>query len=137
MAAFIEWSDKKLSIGIPSVDTQHKQLVALINKLFEAMTTGKASTVMSEIFDELVKYTQNHFAFEENLFATHKYGQIDAHKKEHATLVAQVADLQTKFRAGSLTVSAATLNFLKDWLNNHIAISDKAYAPYLIEKGVK
>ena len=137
MAAFIEWSDKKLSIGIPSIDTQHKQLIAIINKLFDAMTTGKANIVMSEIFDELVKYTQTHFANEEALFKKHGYPQNDAHVKEHVALVTQAADLQAKFKAGSLTVSSATLNFLKDWLNNHIAVSDKAYAPFLIEKGVK
>ncbi len=134
--AFIEWSDR-LSVGIPSIDTQHKQLVSIINKLYEAMSTGKANAIMGDLFNELVKYTQFHFANEENLFKTHGYPQAEQHKKEHAALVKQAAELQEKFKSGSVTISLTVANFLKDWLNNHIVVSDKAYAPYLIGKGVK
>ena len=33
-------------------------------------------------------------------------------------------------------VNVEVLDFLKEWLTYHILISDKAFAPFLIEKGV-
>ena len=39
---FVTWSDK-FSVKIPSIDEQHKKLVAVINELYNAMKTGKTT----------------------------------------------------------------------------------------------
>lgn len=134
--ALIDWSPA-LSIGIKSIDDQHKQLVLLVNKLYEAMGVGKGNDVVGPVLDEVIKYTQTHFKNEETLFATHKYKEEGAHKTEHADLVKRVSELHGKIKAGERVSPITTGQFLKEWLAKHIQVSDKAYAPYLIEKGVK
>ena len=134
--AFMEWDDK-LSVGIPSIDAQHKNLIALINKLNETMRQGKGSLIIGEVIDELVAYTQTHFRTEEELFALHSYPKAGAHEAEHRDFVAKVGEFRTRFVAKRIGVSVDVLDFLVDWLKGHIMKSDKEYSPFLVGKGVK
>jgi methyl-accepting chemotaxis protein/hemerythrin len=41
------------------------------------------------------------------------------------------------FTSGKTVLSMAVMDFLKDWLYNHILKTDMLYVEYLIAKGVK
>ena len=131
----IQWSDR-LSIGIDSVDKQHKVLINLLNKLNDAIAEGNADLILAEIFDGLSAYTIKHFAYEEGLFKKYGYSGTEAHKHEHAELIKQVKNLRQKMDEGDSMVNVEVLDFLKEWLTYHILVSDKDFAPFLIEKGV-
>ena len=133
--ALMEWSEK-LSVGINSIDTQHKQLVALINNLFEALSHGKGDQALAPILNELIVYTKTHFAYEERLFAQYAYPEAAQHKAEHDKLAARVVDIQKQMQEGKVGLSVGTMTFLKEWLSNHIVGTDKKYSPFLIGKGV-
>ena len=131
------WNDK-MSVGIPSIDDQHKKLVGMLNDLFDAVQAGKGKDVLGKILDNLIEYTKSHFGYEEKLFAQHGYPETEPHKKEHADLAHQVLDVQKKYHSGATaTLSMEVMNFLKNWLIKHIQGSDKKYGPYLASKGVK
>ncbi|HAZ12632.1 MAG: hemerythrin [Bdellovibrionales bacterium GWA2_49_15] len=134
--AIMEWKSE-LSVGIESIDNQHKELVAMIAELNDAMGKGKGREVLGTIFDKIIQYAGTHFAYEEKLFATHAFPGAAAHKVEHAALVKQALELQGKFKAGQMTISFATLDFLMDWLKKHIMGTDKQYTQFLVGKGVK
>ena len=131
----LQWNDE-LSIGINSIDEQHKKLVNIINALNDALAEGKADDVLAEIFDELADYTVKHFGYEEQMFDQYGYVEAEAHKTEHKALINQVKKLQEKVNAGDFMISVEVMIFLKEWLINHILKTDKAYAPFLIAKGV-
>lgn len=131
----LQWNDE-LSIGIHSVDEQHKQLVNMINNLNDALAEGKGNDVLNNIFSELTDYTVKHFGYEEEMFAQYGYIEADNHKHEHEALITQVKRLQEKMNAGDFMISLEVMMFLKEWLINHILKTDKAYAPFLISKGV-
>jgi len=132
----IPWNDE-LSVGVNSLDEQHKQLVAMINELNDAFEKGKSDEILAKVFDELAVYTIEHFGYEEELFARYGYSESQAHKKAHEVLIKQVQDLRQKLNDGEFMISLEVMLFLKDWLTNHIMKTDKAYAPFLIEKGAK
>lgn len=121
------WDDKLITRH-PSIDSDHKKLVDLVNQLFDAMQSGKGKEACGRVLNELIQYTKTHFAMEERLMATHQYARTAEHKAEHAKLLKEVGDFKVKFDAGSLTVTASLLSFLRDWLINHISKSDKALA---------
>ena len=133
--ALVTWKEE-YSVNITEVDDQHKGLVELINQLHDAMLAGKAKEVMGKILAELVNYTLNHFATEEKYFDQHEYPEADLHKKQHADLVEQVAAVQAKHEAGERVLTIEVMNFLRDWLYEHILGSDKKFGPYLNSKGV-
>jgi len=133
----MNWTDK-LSVGIASIDEQHKKLVNLLNELYEGILAGHAKDVLDHVLDELLKYTKGHFSYEETLFAKTGYADSAAHKKEHDNLIKQVLEAQTKYKAGvTATHSLEVMKFLKQWLTNHIQGTDKKYGPHMIAKGIR
>jgi hemerythrin len=119
------------SVHIPQIDGQHQQLVAIINELHAAMLQGTANAALGRILDELVRYAQSHFAYEEAMLQQRGYSSLTVHRAEHQKLTQQVADLQERFRAGKLTLSVQVMQFLKEWLANHILTRDMQYAKEL------
>jgi hemerythrin len=135
--ALIEWT-AKLSVGIDSIDEQHKKLVNMINALNDAMLTNSSDELLGKIFTGLAAYTQKHFTYEENMFAEYGYTDSEEHKRQHNELIAQVVELKEKFIENPQgTMSADLMLFLKRWITNHIMRTDKEYAEFLISKGVK
>ena len=133
----IEWT-AELSVGIESIDEQHKKLVNIINALNDAMLIGSSNELLGKIFTGLAAYTQKHFAYEENMFAEYGYTDSQEHKRQHSELIAQVVELKERFIENPQgTISADLMLFLKRWLTNHIMRTDKEYAEFLLSKGVK
>ena len=119
---------EKFSVGIPEIDTQHKGLIRLINDLHAAMTTGQGKQAVGKILDDLVGYTQVHFRSEEDLLRQKKYSKLANHQGEHKKLTAQVVELQEKYRGGRLMLTVEVMQFLKNWLADHIMGHDHQYA---------
>lgn len=133
----IEWSHQ-YSIGIPSIDNQHKRLIGYINQLNVAMANGEASNVLDDIFRGLRNYTQEHFNYEEQLFSHHQYPGLNEHQLEHQRLIERVKQFQFDFEQDETgAISLELMQFLTHWLTHHILESDREYAPFLIERGVE
>ena len=57
----------KLWVGVKDIDDQHKKLVEIVNKLNDAMVAGHGREVIGPTLNELIRYTQQHFAAEERI----------------------------------------------------------------------
>lgn len=128
--SLLNWSED-LSVNINGVDAQHKKLINLINELHDAMKSGKGKDKMGLILNELVEYTKYHFSAEEFLMQQKNYPGFLQHKKEHDLFTQKVMEFYNKYTVGSLSLSLEVLQFLKDWIVNHIKGTDKQYSPYL------
>ncbi len=132
---FIEFNET-LKTNVALCDQQHQKLVALINDLHQAMKSGKGKEVIFQILSELVAYTDYHFKTEEDYFRKYAYPEALAHQKEHQELTETALALKSKVEKGESVITIEVMNFLKNWLNNHILKTDKKYGPYLNAKGV-
>ena len=131
------WTDK-MSVGVQALDDDHKKLVGMVNTLFDGIQAGQGKDAVGRILDGLIQYTVEHFKREEDFFAQTGYADAAAHKAMHQALCQQVLDVQKKFNEGaSATLSLEVMNFLKNWLINHIQGTDKKYGPFLNGKGIK
>ena len=133
---YIEWQDS-YSVGINSIDQQHKKLVNLINQLQTAVDYSTGEEFEREALDELVKYTKTHFAHEESLMQQYGYPDYEPHTAEHKKMIGIVEDVLTEYDQDKERAILSALNFLRDWLINHINGTDKQYSSFLIEKGAK
>ena len=130
------WTDK-LSVGVGVIDEDHKKLVGMLNELYDAMQAGQGKDSLGRILNGLVQYTKFHFAREEKFFAQTGYPAAVPHKQEHDALTRQVIDVQQKYAAGATaTLSLDVMQFLRNWLVNHIQGSDQKYRPHLNAKGI-
>lgn len=133
--ALISWSDE-FSIHIKEIDDQHRQLLELLNVLFEAMKQGKGRDILGDILNKLVDYTAYHFSTEERLFKQYGYPDAEQHKNEHDAFIVQVLTFQESYNKGHSLVTKEVLLFLTDWLKGHILQVDKKFGPFLIGKGI-
>jgi hemerythrin len=136
MAEMIAWRDE-FSVDIQEIDEQHKCLVSLINKLYEALARKDNQATIVEVFEELVRYTRVHFSVEECLMRLFAYEGYEQHKKIHDKIADRVELLHAQFKVGDQSVGMELLYFLKDWLTDHIQRVDKSFAGHLTTHGVK
>jgi hemerythrin len=129
------WSEI-YSVKIGIVDTQHKNLVNILNELHQSMLGAQGKDKVGQVLLNLIKYTQVHFAMEEKLMQSHGYPDFPAHKAEHDQLANTVLEFQRKFLSNEVGLTVEMMDFLKDWLSKHILDSDKKYGPFLNAKGV-
>jgi hemerythrin len=133
--AMITWNDN-LSVKVKEIDLQHQKLIDMINELNEAMKKGKGKESLAKIINGLVSYTATHFKQEERYFDKFGYPDTVNHKKEHVAFVKKVTDFKNGFEKNNLSVTVEVMNFLSDWLKNHIKGTDKQYSAFFNEKGL-
>jgi hemerythrin len=127
----IHWTPD-FSVGVSSLDTDHKVLISLINQLDDAIRSGEPSGTVAKVLDALLDYTEYHFDREETLMKACGYPEIDAHKRTHHTLRAQVHDIRARYRRNPESMHGReVLAFLKNWLTAHIVGRDKLYSPFM------
>jgi hemerythrin len=130
------WSDT-YSIGVAEIDAQHRRLFSLADQLHSAMASGKGKAVLEQVLQSLISYTKTHFAAEERIMRDCAYSDLAAHKAQHDQLTQRVLNLQSEFRAGKMLLTLDVLEFLKNWLQMHIAGCDRKYAPFVGKKAAK
>jgi methyl-accepting chemotaxis protein/hemerythrin len=132
----LEW-DSSFATGVSKYDDQHKVLFNMVNDLADAMQQKKSKEAVGRVLNGLAEYTINHFADEERSFAQSHYPEETQHKALHKKLLDQVTELIGKFNAGETLIAQDVINFLQDWLVNHIKGVDKRYGPHLNKSGIK
>ena len=134
--AFINWSDE-LSVGVPSIDEEHKKLIGLINDFYRDIYEKSPREKIVETVRGLKDYTAYHFGTEEGHMSRLAYPSYKPHKTEHDLFVKTVNDFQRKLDDGKFVVTVEITNFIKDWIKNHILGTDKKYSGFFQSHGVR
>jgi|GEM_PF-3255256 len=58
------------------------------------MNSNAGQSAVGNVLNKLIRYTETHFNFEEDLFTKHGYEETNAHKDIHRKIVAKLLDLQ-------------------------------------------
>lgn len=128
---FIAWNDR-LSVRVPSIDREHKELIAILNHLYDAIRANATRDSLSETLARLSEHTRYHFAHEEALFKNTPYPNAEEHCLEHDNMVAWLVEMERKYDEGiTAGLSLEMVSYLKDWLFDHILASDHSYASHL------
>jgi hemerythrin len=120
----ISWTDD-LNTGIDVIDRQHRRIVDYINDL-ELAKSRHDKEVVGRVLEELVDYTQSHFAFEESLQEEAGYKYCKPHKRVHDLFVRRINDYVERFKLGDDIIDEIH-HTLTSWLINHIRRDDADY----------
>ncbi len=131
----IPWKDE-YSVGIESLDNDHKKLISLLNQFTTAYDYAMSEVYERQALDDLIDYTKYHFAREEKLMESFDYPDFDAHKKQHQAMIGEVEVFVEKYNRQGHQALDEISSFLKDWLINHINGTDKHYGKHLKNNGV-
>ena len=123
----IEW-EEKYSVGIISIDEQHKKIIDIINRIIAAKELDDNTKEITEILNEMAAYSHEHFKTEETHMIEFKYPEYQYHKEEHIDFSLRTLAYQSRVITGDNRVANAILEYLKSWLVNHIQKADKKYS---------
>lgn len=133
--AYIQW-DNSLSVGVKIIDDQHRKLIDMINDLDASVNQAWEEEAINETLTGLFEYVQEHFKTEEDLFDEHGYAGGEAHKKEHKAFVGKLLDFHRRIEDRGKEIAPELIDFLQEWLLNHIRKTDGKYAPFLAGRGI-
>ena len=132
-----EWTER-WSVGVDTIDAQHRELFAAINSLLRE--EGKpAAWDLAEVLHYLEDYVNNHFGLEEIYMRRHSYPGFPTHKGEHVAFINDFYDMRDEYDKDGATPELAEKmgRYMGDWLVNHIGNVDKALGAFLRDKGMK
>jgi len=132
---YIKWHSS-MDTGIDLIDNDHKKLISLINQLQNATQYKVDDNIIDQIMDDLINYTKYHFEREEFLMRTNQYPGYEDHKNLHEKMIGKMSECMKEYKSNPDNTIDDALNFLKNWLINHIKGDDREYIPYLENKNL-
>lgn len=124
----IEWKDE-YALGIESIDEQHKKLFEIADRIYDLIQNtilmDKYDAIV-EIINELKDYTIYHFAAEEEYMKSIGYKKLLSQKVAHDDFLHKVEEIDfEKIDNGQNAYLLETLDFVVEWLGQHILKEDK------------
>jgi len=132
----IVWSEA-LNVGVAVINTQHKNIVSLVNQLNNLVKENKSADAKENMLDKIIADVPEHFATEEKLMKQTSYSKLLDNQQLHSDFTQKCVELQLKVKAGKTEINTEVITFLKDWLTNHVSGPDKEMGTYLVSKGIK
>jgi len=131
---YFAWKEE-YSVNIEAIDNQHKKLFEIgrkVSHLIFSNDTLVNNEDIVNIFNELKKYTEFHFRFEEKLLQENGYAHYVTHKYEHDLLIEKIKKIESN-NSGSLQkeILMELINFVFEWISNHIVKGDMKYKDFL------
>ncbi|MFA6310030.1 MAG: bacteriohemerythrin [Sterolibacterium sp.] len=138
----ILWREE-FSIGVPSIDDQHKRLLALLNRLnsfdHEQAKHGPQASPLMEILENLNEYAAHHFLNEEALMRKHLVPDENTvnHIVAHRSYWTIILTLKNRLLKGDAKVNRDLVEYLNGWWINHILKTDREMGRELSRRGVE
>ncbi|MBU0663684.1 MAG: bacteriohemerythrin [Proteobacteria bacterium] len=131
----MQWKDE-FKIGIPIIDTQHKQLFLCENELSAALTKGLRPAAIDNFLTQLGFYVTRHFSMEEHYMEQSSYPGLSEQLEAHRSFALRFTEIQEEFIQTGLNPSVvhAIQNELSAWLKNHVLGLDLTFGAYYQEK---
>jgi hemerythrin len=126
----LEWTDQ-FSVEIEELNEHHKYIVALINKLDEALIKKSDHQIALDIISELFDYASYHFGAEEALFEIKHYPFASDHIERHMEFRERLHEIRDLVEVGEESAGMGLREYLLTWWTSHILQCDKKYTPYL------
>ena len=120
---------EEYKIGVEHIDEQHKKLFELADKAYmllkDDFSIDKYDKIV-HILEELKDYTIFHFKSEEEYMESINYKRLFSQKIEHEKFIKVLEDVNyNEIDENQDESLVKILNFLNDWLVEHILKTDK------------
>jgi hemerythrin len=121
--SLITWKDE-FSLGIDSVDHEHRELIELINSLDVAMRDDATHAKVVETLGEIYARIAAHFALEEKIMRDAHYNGYTAHKQDHEILLDELLEVIDSVDEDGGYDRAALSRDLDTWFSDHFRTHD-------------
>lgn len=133
---YFPWIEADYTVGLRRFDEEHRRLAELLNQLHVAMVERRDRSLAHELLGRFQKEARIHFESEEAALKETGYPDQEAHFAGHTDLLQELRELEQRYLGGSLS-ALVMLDFLKNWLVQHIKVSDRKYTAHLRRNGFR
>lgn len=133
--AQIIWNES-YSVNNADIDAQHKEWIAIYNRLDNILLTGSGDAVSQAATDALQamqEYASYHFRQEEQYLREINYPDLVTHKRLHTDFDDQIYGYNRKIRSGEFVLNTEVISIIKTWLLNHILHEDQKYCAFVAQ----
>lgn len=128
--ASIKWT-RKMSVGVPELDDDHKGLLAVINELAAHASGDAEEETVRRLLNWLLRYAQTHFAREQAVMTSCRFpmlsGHIDEHRQFLGRMQATIADFDARPADAAGEIRDSLIAYLEAWWHHHILNEDMKY----------
>ncbi len=135
----IKWEDK-YSVNVSTLDEEHKKIIDTVNAITIAEQHNYTLDKVAEIINGMITYTKKHFKSEETCMIKFKYPAYQSHKEEHIKFLERITFYYNRLVLNDYIVENNIFNILKyfkQWLMDHIQVTDKGYTDCFNNNGLK
>ncbi|MFZ2301755.1 MAG: hemerythrin family protein [Gallionella sp.] len=128
----VAWT-KQLSVGNAVIDSEHQNLIVMIDRIESMIRANKASDLSQEL-ERLERGLCTHFINEERLAKAVNF-PFEQNKQEHKFILKEFQRMKGELlnKSGKWTDGAAThyASFLSEWFTGHVMREDMLMKPVL------
>lgn len=132
----LEW-DEKYSVGVQVLDQQHKAMFSMINQLIDHLNSNSLQSAVELLMKQLIAYKQAHFGLEEKYFQEFQYEHADEHILKHREFGKKLDEINERCSEDYLSCAFLLVDYLEDWLIDHLMTMDQGYVKCFHEHGLK
>jgi hemerythrin len=127
----LEWNQRLMTTGVDDIDNQHRELIAKLNQLFDALESGAPDGEVKSMLKFLGEYATWHFGAEENCMDKYQCPVAQANKQAHASFLEIFGGISNQVQAEGVTAALAieTQQAVSNWIRNHIVKIDTKLRP--------
>jgi hemerythrin-like metal-binding protein len=124
--------DDRFILGVPAMDTCHREMVELLNRMAES-----SNAAFAYLYPDLVSHTHSHFASEEALMKETAFPATAEHRSEHNRVLGDLDRLGQRLADGRIALARAYVaEQLPAWFVLHFATMDSALAAHVAAKSI-
>lgn len=125
--------------GVDEIDGQHRNLIYLTNEARRGFSASLAPREVRAMVQELLSYAIYHFRTEESLMREYDYlgthaEQAEQHIQCHRDFSARVVEAQKALQNHEYVDTEALIDYLSDWIADHILGTDQHLAAFIRAK---
>lgn len=120
---YLEWK-AEYSIGIESIDMEHRELIEMINAFYKELDERRDSNSIEQFLGEIHSAIGSHFALEERFMRESNYAEYAEHKDDHEDLLDEIRDMMDTFDSDASSGLDVLEERLSNWFGEHFRTFD-------------
>lgn len=117
-----------LKTGHAEIDRQHAELLVCLAGVKGFVDGHYAFSAGFTAIQALIGYTEEHFAFEEDLLRRMGYPDLNTHIEQHKSLVAEVRRQWKRVELEGADIASEVVATIERWITDHINVEDLKFA---------
>ena len=120
----LQWKES-YSLKNAVLDTQHKKLFAIVNKLYHDNMDGITEQAYETALDNLIAFTKYHFQTEEQFLHKIKHPLSYSHKQEHIRFAEKIVEFKNTAEYDIHKKANDLIKLLVNWVLHHVVVEDR------------